>query len=338
MLKTVAAAVLMGLALIAIPAAAQSYPEMRLKYAVHVPASNVVAEADKYFADEVKRRSGGRIVIDIYWNRALAKQSEVLPLVAAGAIDFSTLEAAQYGETPLTGFANALPMTFFDAGQLMDVSRSLYRDSSGIRTELEKLGLIALWVRPLPNYQLLCRKPYRTVADLEGARLRSYGAYVPLMWQAIGANAVNVVASELYDGLAKGTFDCAYLPPPFLADYKLQEAAKYLLDIPFGMIEFAPVIVGEEAWDSWPAEVRQLFTEVAADTEAFAVRRIEADAGLAVERMVKDGVEIVRFEETAQLRGKIPNMLDVWLEMQRDAGRGPDAEEIVSIARAKLGE
>jgi TRAP-type transport system periplasmic protein len=324
------------LLLAAVTVAAQEIPALRLKYASHVPANNVVSEVDRYFAERVKERSGGKITIDFYWNRALGKQQEMLPLIAAGATDFSTLETAQYSETPLMGFMNALPLVHFDANRLVRLSRNLYETSAPIQAELGRVGAKVLWVRHLPNYQLLCRKPFETIASLKGAKLRSYRAFVPVMWQSLGANAVNVVASELYDGLSKGTFDCAYLPPAFLADFKLYEPAKYLIDVPFGMIEFAPTLVSNVTWNKLPEPAKKVFLEASREAEAFSVKHIEANAGVATTLMVKNGVQIVKFKETDQLRKMVPNMLDVWLAKQTEAGRGVSAKAIVETARAEL--
>jgi TRAP-type C4-dicarboxylate transport system substrate-binding protein len=324
------------LAMAALPASgqAQDVPALKLKYASHVPGNNVVSEVDKFFVERLKEKSGGRIQAEIFWNRALGKQQEMLPLISAGALDFTTLETAQYGETPLIGFMNALPLVHFDARKLVDLSRKLYETSPGIQAEMKRVGAKALWVRHLPNYQLLCRKPFETIAELKGAKLRSYGAYVPVMWQAMGANAVNVVASELYDGLSKGTFDCAYLPPAFLTDYKLYEPAKYLIDIPLGMIEFAPTLVPTVVWERWPESVRKIMMEASRETEEFGVRHIEANSGEAIALMQKNGVKVVAFRETEQLRKLVPNMLDVWLQKQKEGGRGAAAEQIVALARA----
>jgi TRAP-type transport system periplasmic protein len=331
--KLLAGATLAG---IACAANAQDVPALKLKYASHVPGNNVVSEVDKFFVERVKEKSAGKIQIDIYWNRALGKQQEMLPLISAGAVDFTTLESAQYGETPLIGFMNALPLVHFDARKLVDLSKALYETSAPIKAEMNRIGARALWVRHLPNYQLLCGKPYETIAQLRGAKLRSYGAYVPVMWQSLGANAVNVVASELYDGLSKGTFDCAYLPPAFLVDFKLFEPAKYLIDVPFGMIEFAPTLVPTAVWDKWPESVKKIMLEASKEAEEFGVKHIEANAGDSVAIMLRNGVQIVKFKETEQLRKMVPDMLQVWQQKQQDAGRGAAAQEIVTLTRSRL--
>ncbi len=327
---------LASLAPLAAPAIAQDYPSLRLRYASHVPENNVVSESDKFFASEVHRRSKGRVQVDMYWNRALARQQEMLPLISAGAVDLTTLETAQYGETPLMGFMNTIFPTFQDGRTLVEMSNWLYANSTGIRAELNRIGARVLFVRHLPHYHLLCRRPIRTAEEFRGARLRSFGAYVPVMWRSLGANAVNVVTTEMYDGLSKGTFDCTFLPAPFLANLRLGEVARYLVDVPFGMIEFAPTLVPNVVWNRWPASVRQLLTEVAAETEQFAIEKTDAESAEAVRELQRQGVEIVPFAGREEMLRNLPDLMTAWLGRQRAEGRGAAAEQIVTYARQRL--
>jgi len=232
-------------------AAGDEIPVMRLKYSVHTPSNNVIADGDAYFAKLIEEKSDGKITVDLYWNRSLGGLHEMLPLISAGAVDITTLETSMYGETPLLGIMNSLPLTFFDAGTVLKVAHALYEKSTPTKAELNRIGAKIVLVRHLPNYQLLCVRPYKTLAELKGARLRSYGGYVPIMWNSIGANGVNIVTNEMYDGLNKGTIDCAYLPPPILVALKLYEPARYLIDVPLGMIEYAPTLVPTVVWDKW---------------------------------------------------------------------------------------
>jgi TRAP-type C4-dicarboxylate transport system substrate-binding protein len=267
----------------------------------------------------------------------LGKQQEMLPLISAGAVDFTTLETAQYGETPLMGFMNTIYPIHRNAAKLVEMSNWLYANSSGIRDELDRIGARVLFVRHLPSYYLLCSKPFRTIEDFKGARLRAFGAYVPVMWQSLGANAVNVVTTEMYDGLDKGTFDCAFLPVAFLHNLKLHEVARYLIDIPFGMIEFAPTLVPEVVWESWPANVQDLIGRAADETEAFALENTEAKSGDAVEALLAEGVELVPFPEAEELLAGLPDLMSAWEERQAAEGRAEAALQIVHYARQALG-
>lgn len=331
-------ALLAGLLIAAGGAArAEDYPELRLRYATHVPENNIVSESDKFFAERVKALSGGKISVDIYWSRTLGKQQEMLPLISAGAVDFTTLETAQYGETPLMGFMNTIYPVHRDAAKLVQMSNWLYENSSGIRGELDRIGARVLFVRHLPSYYLLCSKPFRTIDDFKGARLRAFGAYVPVMWQSLGANAVNVVTTEMYDGLDKGTFDCTFLPAPFLHSLKLYEVAKYLIDIPFGMIEFAPTLTPTLAWDSWPENVQTMIARAAQEAEAFALQNTDAKSGQSIQALLDEGVELVAFPEAEKLLAGLPDLMAAWEERQTAEGRGAEAREIVAYARRSLG-
>lgn len=308
-------------------------PTLRLKYSVHTPSNNVIAEGDAYFAKLIKEKSGGKITVDVYWNRSLGGLHEMLPLISAGAVDITTLETSMYGETPLLGLMNSLPLTFFDAETVLKIAHALYENSAPTKAELKRIGARVVMVRHLPNYQLLCTKPYRTMADLKGARLRSYGGYVPVMWNAIGANGVNVTTNELYDGLSKGTFDCAYLPPPIHAALKLYEPARYLIDIPFGMIEYAPTMIPTVVWDAWPESVKKIVAEAGKEAEAFARKHTEENAGESIAFMQRNGVQVVHFEQLAELKKAVPDMIEIWQKKQSQAGRGAQADEIAKIVR-----
>ena len=323
-------------AVMACACASAGAQELTLKYAVHVPDGNVISEGNQHFADRVEALSDGRIGVDMYWNRALGKQQEMLPLITAGAIDLTTLETAQYGETPLMGFMNTIFPVQRDGQRLVEMSEWLYANSDGIQGELERIGARPLFVQHLPHYYLLCSKPFDSIDDFEGAKLRAFGAYVPVMWQSLGANAVNVVTNEMYDGLDKGVFDCTFLPAPFLASLKLDEVAKFLIDIPFGMIEFAPTLVPTIRWDAWDEDTRAVLEKAAAETEAFSLENTNAKADEAIEQLVANGVEIVEFEEADELLASLPDLMESWLERQRDEGRGEAAEQIVEYAREAL--
>src|SRR5690606_19148313 len=49
-------------------ATAQEYPSLNLKLAHLGPASFTGSQVDQWFADEVKKRSGGKIRIRIFWS------------------------------------------------------------------------------------------------------------------------------------------------------------------------------------------------------------------------------------------------------------------------------
>jgi TRAP-type transport system periplasmic protein len=224
-------------------------------------------------------------------------------------------------------------MVYFNAQRLVDFSGSLYEKSSGYKQEFDAVGIKKIYTRHLPNYRLLCKKPIRNLEAFRGVKLRTYGSYVPILFESLGAIPVTVNASEQYAALEKGDIDCAYLPPALHMDWKLHEIAKYMIDIPFGMIEFGPVVVSQKKWNSWPPETQRLIMEVAKDTEKWAFAKTEMYADLAVAKMIVSGVQIIDFKGKTEMRKRLPDMWSIWLARQKAAGKSVAAEEILVFAK-----
>lgn len=318
-------------------AKANEIPSMNLKYASVLPQGNAVSDVDEYFVKKLDELSGGKIKAQIFWTRALGKADEMLPMIEAGAVDFTMLETGQYSETPFLGMMNALPMVHFDDGEVVRSAYDLYQNSEALKKELENIGARIALVRPSPGYYLLCKASIESLADFRGKKLRAYGPYVPLMWEALGAVPVNVPSNELYEALDKGVIDCAYLPPSFLAAFKLHEVAKNYIDFSFGNIELAPVVVPDVVWNQWPSGVQEIVGKATRDTEAWGADHIARNAADSIDVMVAAGARKVALKDADAVKAAIPDMIDIWVKRQTDAGRGEQAALVAAQVRKALG-
>lgn len=312
--------------------------DLSLKYSIAVPQNNIVSEGNQYLADKAKELSGGKINIQIFWSGSLGKQDEMLPMLKGGVVDLATLVTSQVPETPLMAFMNTIFPVFQNAEQLLGISHHLYENSKGMQAELELIEARPLMLQHLPSYHLLCKEPLKTVADFKGVRIRSYGAYLPLMWQSVGAIPVNVVNNEMYDGLSRGVIDCTFLPASIIESLKLYEVAKNFIDVPFGKIEFAPTLVSNVQWNSWTEAQRAVLLEAAKQAEAFSLKNTEEKSEQALKSLLDKGVTLVKFEETDKLMSRLPDLMQAWLDRQTSEGRGEAAKEIVDYVRGELGK
>ena len=80
-------AALTTMTLIAIPAVAATV----LTYGEPGPNRGARAEATKWFAKEVEKRTGGDLKIDIMWGGALFKANASRQSIAAGVVDLGTI-------------------------------------------------------------------------------------------------------------------------------------------------------------------------------------------------------------------------------------------------------
>src|SRR3546814_607301 len=108
----------------------------------------------------------------------------------------------------------------------------------------------------LDGYRPLCTKKLESTADFQGRRMRGFGEYYPVMWSALQSTSVNIMPAELYEGLMRGTIDCAFWAYDSLYAGKLYEVAKYTTNIDFGAQVNYPLVVSLKHWDKWPQSVK----------------------------------------------------------------------------------
>lgn len=314
--------------------------DLRLQYGSIFPSGHYLSQLDHFFTEQVTERSGGVIEFDVHWSSALGGPDEIVPLVGGGAVDLAAIVTGYYfGEFPFAGLTNALPATF-ESETVLDITAQLFSENEVIGQEFERVGLHPIFLRHLPQYTLICTRPVRTMADLEGLKVRTYGAYIPKMFEAVGAVPISLGVTEMYEGLQRGTVDCAYWTRGQVVPFKLHEVAKHLSDLDLGAINAYTIFTSQENWNSWSGETRALMTEVGREATAMSLKITEAAEADAIDTMLENGVEVVEFTEKEAFFSAIPNMLDLWVIQVSE--RFPDlhdaAEETAGAVRARLVE
>lgn len=316
-------------------AAAEEFPKMNLRLAHYINATVPQSQVDAWWADEIRRRTGGKVKISFFWSESLGKSTELLDLVASGGVDMASTSPAYYPARLPYSAATHLPLLLKDNRQAQSLQSDLMA-LPALQNENRRNKVVPLLWHSLPTYHLICTKPVRTIDDFKGLKIRSYGEYIPVMWKALNAVGVNVLAPEVYEGLQRGNIDCAFLPPDFMVAYKLYEPAKYIIDINFGAISAWPIYVGQDRWKTMPDAVKTVITDVSAEAAEKDRETVFAAASTAMERMKKEGVQMVAFQDTDRLRAAIPDMLTLWVENMTKAGEGDGARAVAQAIRDRI--
>jgi len=313
---------------------AQDIPSLNLRYSAHVPEAVYLSKVDVAFTKEITEKTGGKVTFQHYWSNALGGEAEMAQMVGAEAVDLATIVTGSNPSLlPLSGVTNAVPFMFFDDASAVDATRKLFHDNAAVKAEFAAANLRPLIIRHLPEYRLLCRTPVRTIADLSGKKVRTYGAFVPQMFVALNAVPVTVQPLEMNEALERGTVDCIYLTYATFHVFKLHKSAKYLSDINFGTINAYTTFTSQSEWDSWPEGLQTIVTEAASHAEKMSLEISKAADETALQTMLAEGAELVKFEEQQKLSEVIPNMLDVWAKTMEGQGKGDQAKQIVETIR-----
>lgn len=314
---------------------AQGYPEMNLRYSSNIPEVVNTSAIDTYFSSEIEKRSGGKIKIQHFWANTLGGEAEIVDLVGSGAVDLGLIVMGnQAARLPFAAVTNALPMTYWDGPKLNRLTRDIMLNNPTAKAELDRANLHPMLFRYLPDYRIYCTKPIKTMADLKNTKIRSYGSFVPKMFDALGAIPVNIPPTEMIQAMQSGAMDCTYMFNSSVKAFKVDQVAKYATDLSFGVISGHTLFIAKDKWESWPENVRKLFEEAAADAEAFGNNLIAGDEAKAVEAITAAGLEVVPFEEPEAFKAAIPDILGVWVDSMAANGKGAEARELADYIRA----
>jgi TRAP-type C4-dicarboxylate transport system substrate-binding protein len=321
--------------MLAFQATAEDYPDVTLRMAHPLPESWPAVEWDKWWAEEVTRRSDGKVKIEIFWSGQLGGLLEIKNLVSSGAVDLGVFaQAVHASEMPMTSIAaGLLNRVSADAPTAQKLAGEVYA-AEPTQAELDKLNLQPIkWTVTSP-YRLTCNKPINQMSDLEGLRVRAVGgAYVPIWMEAYGMVPTRVQATEIREGLQRGTLDCNFGPIEWVPFFSLQTVAPYISDINTGSFTTFQVYAPHDRWSSWPESVRNLMTEVAQEAMMKDLEWLEGAEAEAYAAFEEAGGERVELADMDAFVAKSPDMIAIWQERMAADGMGDAIAPIVPMQR-----
>lgn len=326
--RLIATAAFLGAIGVYSAANAEDWPKLTFKYATGFPKVLYMNKPTEWFAEKIKERTGGNIQIKLFYSGALGKSNEILPLVSKGAVDMGAVVQGYFtSNLPFAAMTNSLPMTFFDPETAMDAAIALEKTNPSQIAEFKKNNIKPLVYRWLPNYKLICTKPVRTMEDLKKLKVRTFGNYMPKMFAAIGVTPVNVLPTENYEALKRGTMDCSYLTNANFLAYKLHEVAKYIINVKFGGIHAYFLAMNLDKFNALPPKVQKLFVETGMEATKYSTEVTKSAEAAALKTMVSQGAQVIDFQDQDKLNKAVPNMVDLWIGEMAKIGLEKEARE-----------
>jgi len=249
-------------------------------------------------ADELERRSGGKLKIQIYPSGQLGSERQCLELLQIGSLDMTKVSAA-----PLENFSPktkvlSLPYIFRDEDHAWKVF------AGDIGKEL-LVGAEKYWLRGLCFYDAGSRsfytkdRPVRTPADLQGLKIRVQNSQTALqMVSTLGGSPTPISFGELYTALQQGVVDGAENNAPSLYTSRHYEVCKYYSIDEHAMVPDV-LLIGTNTWNRL-SEQEQTWLQEAADASVTEQRKLWKIANQeALDAVIAAGVEIIHPDKKA---------------------------------------
>jgi TRAP-type C4-dicarboxylate transport system substrate-binding protein len=146
-----------------------------------------------------------------------------------------------------------------------------------------------------PEYVMLCTSPVRSIADLEGKRLRSSLAAMGRWAESFGATKVSIPANEIYEAMSQGVVDCTMISAPELVNLQLMDVTKYVtLGLPGGSFSGVGALnVNLDTWQDLTSAQRESLFRAAAFNSAKVTFNYYKGAQEALVQAEEQGIEII---------------------------------------------
>jgi TRAP-type transport system periplasmic protein len=319
---------------LAIAAGAAQAQDFKLRWGHYLPNSPFV-QVEKDFAEKIKERTNGRVEIEITFAGGLGKGNELGLLAGRGAVDMAAIPPGYYPDQLLFWKAYQIPFIFADPVQAMDVLQKSYKQFPIFQQEVDKMRVHYLFEQPLGSYYLTGPSPDCTSIDsLKGKKIRSFGADIPKMHDAIGAVPVTISPTEVYEALQRGTIDYSFLNAGNIESLRLFEPAKYNCG-PIITITGHMIIVGQRTWDRLPPDIQEIFTDQAAKSQQDYLEWVMEGDKASIAAIEKAGGQFTPMPdaELAKWKEATPDLLEAWANDVGERGFEDEASEVAKAWR-----
>ncbi|HEV7417991.1 MAG TPA: TRAP transporter substrate-binding protein [Tianweitania sediminis] len=259
----------------------------------------------EHFAKLVAEKSNGDIKVEVYPDRQLGEEREMVEGLQFGSVDMAVVSTG-----PLLAFAPDLAVV--DLPFLFKDSQHVYRVLDGdVGTELlksfESRGIhgLAWWENGWRH--LTAKKDISKPADLSGLKLRTMQNPVHMAaFEKLGASPIPMVWGEVFTSLGQGVIDAQENPITVIYVNSLWEVQSHLMLT--GHV-YGPhvALFSKMKWDSLTPEQQTIISEAAKESTGF---QREKSAELEKEYLAKikeNGMTVVEVD-TAPFRDALRDL------------------------------
>jgi tripartite ATP-independent transporter DctP family solute receptor len=242
------------------PLHAQSARTLKIGYILSKDSQ--LGAGSAVFAEEVAKRTGGRITIEQYPNSALGGEVEMLKALQLGTLDAAFITGAPLPNVvPEAGVFN-IPFIFRNA----EHAHAVLNGPIG-QEYLKKFAgkdMVALaWGENGMRHLTNSKREIRTPEDLKGLKLRLPQSEVMLTgFRALGADPALLPFPQVYGALQSGQFDGQENPIATILSAKFSQVQKYLT-LSGHVYDPAVFLLSPDVFNDLPDEDKMALTEAA---------------------------------------------------------------------------
>jgi len=285
----------LALAAIVTVAAAPAQTTTKIKIADSFPVGHYLP---KYITTPMIERlkanpAAKGIEFEYYPAEQMGKAKDFLSLVQSGVIDIAYVAPGFVSDKMPLSVVSELPLEFSGSCQGTMAYWNLAKPGGLLdKKEFAPNGVRLLFTTVLPPYQIITRKPFSSLKDIEGMKIRASGSAKELVIKKLKAIPVLMPTPDVYESLSRGTIDGVLFPFNSLAPYEIHKLSKTgTIGENFGTF-VANWVISEKRFQSLPPAIQQDLTAMGEQLTKAACAQIEKDEAGDIEKVKAAGVKL----------------------------------------------
>lgn len=286
---------------------------IHLKLAVPTGTAHPFYNAAVLLKKAVEQDSHGQLLIQIYPNRMLGGDKEIVEGTRDGSIDMGITSSIMMPLALKKQAFYALQLPFLVKTYSMEARMLNSPAAEKMLASLQDDGLkgLALYEGGLRHF-LSTKGLVKTISDFKGLKTRIVP--VPLfkqMWQAVGTNPVGIAYGEVYTSLQTHVIDAVETNISSIESDHYYEAAKYLT---LTGHYFWPgvMLINLARFNALPKDLQDALVKAARETSKPQIMDAQKNEEELETKLRGQGLEISKFEDLDKMDALMKPILENW--------------------------
>src|SRR5258707_3461303 len=282
----------------------------------------------KQFAEDVKKNAAGALEITVHSNQSLIKHADVLRAVSTGQVNVAEFLLGQFSNEDPVFAADNVP--FVAPGY--DAAWKFYQAQKPLlEKKLQGRGLKLLYAVAWPGQGLYTKDQLKSIADLKGAKMRTYSPLPSRLAELLGATSVQVQVTDVPQMFATGAMTTMVTSSATGTATKAWEFVKNY----YRTNAWNPknvVVVNQRAFSSLPKEQQDGLAKAAAAAEPRGWEMSKAREKEGDETLSKNGMAVS--DASAEMKTALAKIGEQ-MAAEWEKSPGPDGQALLKAYREK---
>lgn len=315
--------IMIALVLVFMPVSgnAQSKKVIELKFASNYNPVHPPGKACLWFADQINKRSNGRVHVVVYPAGTLTAPPSVYDAVVTGIADIG-IHTINYTPGRFVAIEVGNIPYQFNNGWVSTHNISAFANHFMPKEVQDTHFFFAASPGPYAFFACTRTPPIRTPKDIKGLKVRCSGPVQMNIVKAYGGSPINITMNETAQAASKGVIDAIIAPGETLKGFNFADVTSSITIPGQRFCTSGIAVMNLKKWNSLPQDIQYLFNEVSLDAvNAFGKMWYAADT-IGYNHFLERGGKLIDIpSEDAQLwADPIKTIVDDYIKRANEAG------------------